>query len=381
MMSQKTEITQLLRRAHLFITEGQEKEALATLDKIQTDNPDYLREIAYLRAWCCTFHTSWDEAAGYLAPYYSQVSADNLQDMGQTERRRRAFYLLMLGNAAADLSRFEEATHHYTHCLKLLDERRMNVKSVRIKARCGLGLTYTQTGFYTVALKHYEDAQRLCGDDPAHEDLPTIYYGLCDVLRLMGDFDQAFQYGRKALELYQKRSERLLEGRIRNLLGRICFQTRDFHDAADYYTEAITIASSLNSPRLLIANFTAMADLRLAEGRLEEARRYCDYAQEASDRLQDGQIAGMMYLVRGKVAESEAEQVQGQRRQQLLDEAIAWYEKAKTVFTETQAATHLAEVYRRLAQLLENVGRQQQAIEYWKNAYTVFSNPKGPDWQ
>src|SRR5215472_10870220 len=181
----ETAVNQLLHRAHLFITEGQEEEALATLDQIQPEDATQKCEVAYLRAWCYTLNGRWDEAAQFLldpemVPDIANENTSDIQAFGQTERRRRASYLLLLGKIAVNLSRYEEATRHYTQCIKFLDERRMNVVSVRIKARCGLGMAYTQTGFYNVALTHYEDALRLCGTDTGHPDLADICHGLCD---------------------------------------------------------------------------------------------------------------------------------------------------------------------------------------------------------
>lgn len=373
-MSEVATVDQLLRRAHFFLTEGQEEEALTTLKKVQAENLEQEREVAYLYACCSTSRGRWDEAAQFLLS--ADITAENIDTIkssSQTERRRRAYYLLLLGNIAINLGRYEEALSHYTQCIKFLDERRMNDVSVRIKARCGQGTASTQTGFYTVALTHYEDALRLCGEDTRHPNLPDIYYGFCDTYRHMGNNDRAFDYGKKALQLYVDRSDKKLEGRMRSLLGRICYQMRDFHNASYHYTEALALAISVNNPVLIMLNLTDLAEVRLAEGLLDEARRYCERALEYQERVQKGHFLGMMYIVHGKVAEAEAGKAEGQQARDLVNEAISWYKKAEAVLSPLQARVELSAVYGRLAQILETSGQQDLAIAYWKSAYSVNS--------
>ncbi len=376
-MSESITVEQLFHRAHLFITEGQREEALAVLDKIQVEDPAQRRELAYLRAWCSTLGDHWDEAAQFLlSADVNEEPVSDIQALGHTERRRRAHYLLLLGNIAVNLGRYEEATRHYTRCIKFLDERRMNDVNVRIKARYGLGTAYTQTGFYSVALAHYQDALRLCGEGSEHPELPHIYYGLCDAHRHLGNFELAFDYGKKALELYVARSDKAMEGRMYNLLGRICYQMREFQDASYYYTEALTLAMSANRPELIMNTLTALADVRLEEGRLAEARRYCEHALEYKDRVTRKHYLGMLFIVCGKVAEAEAKKAEGQLARELVDEAISWYQKAESELAAIEAKTELAEVYGRLAQILESSGQHDRAIAYWKSAYATYSGPE-----
>jgi tetratricopeptide (TPR) repeat protein len=369
----------LIRRARLLMEEGQNDLALATLEEIQSDDPEQQRQIAYLSAWCHTRLEHWTEALRLLSPLYTPGNIeDNWNDANHNERERRAFYLLCLGNAAVNLNRFEEASQHYMQCLKLLNERRVNLPQVRIKARYSLGMTCIASGFYALAIQHYEEALRLCKNDPDHEDLPHIYYGLCDANRHLGNFEAAYKCGVKALELYEKRGMRSMEGRIHNVLGRICYQLREYHEATDHYMESLSIATLDNNQNLKMVNFAALADLRLAENRLEEAQRYCDRALEVAKGLDDDMYLGVMYLVCGKVALAESEQAEGKRHESLFEEARELFEKAKEHLSKTQARNYLAEVYGRLAQMLEKSGQPQEAISYWKTAYESLSSMKGP---
>ena len=365
-------------RARLWIEEGQNDLALTTLQHIQTDDPEQERQMAYLSAWCHTRLDHWAEAQCLISQLYTPGSIEeSWNDAKHNERERRAFYLLCLGNAAINLNRFEEASQHYTQCLKLLSERRVNLPQVRIKARYSLGMTCSMSGFYAMAIQHYEEALRLCQNNPDQEDLPEIYYGLCDANRLLGKFESAYTFGVKALELYEKRGMRTMEGRAQNMLGRICYQIREYDEAADHYLESLSIATLDNNQKMKMVNFTALADLRLAENRQEEAQRYCQRALEVADGMHDNYYLGLMYLTCGKVTLAESEQAEGEQHEILFSNARRLFEKAKEHLSQTQASVLLGEVYGRIAQMLEKSGQSQEAISYWKTAYESLSSPYG----
>ena len=365
-------------RARLWIEEGQYDLALTTLQHIQTDDPEQERQMAYLSAWCHIRLEHWAEAQHVISQLYTPGSIEeSWNDAKHNERERRAFYLLCLGNAAINLNRFEEASQHYTQCLKLLSERRVNLPQVRIKARYSLGMTCSMSGFYAMAIQHYEEALRLCQNNPDQEDLPEIYYGLCDANRLLGKFESAYTFGVKALELYEKRGMRTMEGRAQNMLGRICYQIRQYDEAADHYLESLSIATLDNNQKMKMVNFTALADLRLAENRQEEAQRYCQRALEVADGMHDNYYLGLMYLTCVKVTLAESEQAEGEQHEILFSNARRLFEKAKEHLSQTQASVLLGEVYGRIAQMLEKSGQSQEAISYWKTAYESLSSPYG----
>ncbi|HEY0757174.1 MAG TPA: tetratricopeptide repeat protein [Ktedonobacteraceae bacterium] len=364
-------------RIHLFIGEGRVDEALAALEQIQSANEREKQEVAYLRAWCYAERGSWSEAAQFLSNTgVSEEAVNDIQALGQTERRRRAYYQLLMGDIASNLGHHEEGMRHYRKCISFLDERRMNIPDVRIRALLAIGTISVITGFYDLALTHYEEALRLCGETSEHPNLPDIYYGLCDLYRQKGSFLRALDCGKQALQLYSERSQQSMVGRIRNLLGRISYQMRDFQAAGTYYTEALALAMLGGSSLMILNNLTALADLRREEGELAESWRYCDMALEYSLKLPagTGHFGGMAYIVCGKVKEAEAQEARGQQSKELLEQAVSYYEQAVQALQATGARVVLGEAYQRLAQTLEASGRQDLAMAHWKSAYSVSSN-------
>jgi len=377
-MHKKSDSERSLYRAQLWMEEGQYQLALTALQHLKTRNPEQERQIAYLSAWCCILLEQWPEARCLLLQLNPPSSIEeNWNDAKHNERERCAFYLLCLGNAAISLKRIEEASQHYTQCLKILSERRVNLPQVRIKARHSLGMICTLSGFYVMAIKHYEEALQLCKNTPEHEDLPDIYYGLCDANRLQGNFRDAYTYGVKALTLYEDRRIRDKQGYIQNLLGVICYQMREYNEAADHYLESLSIATQDDNQRLKLVNFTALADLRLTEERLDEAQRYCEHALEVADGLDDNYNLGLMHLTCGNVTVAESKQAAGELHDILYSKAREFFERAKELLAQTHDSVLLSEVYGKIAQMLEQSGQPQEALSYWKTAYESLSKPIG----
>lgn len=364
-------------RIHLFIGEGQIDEAQAALEQIQSENQEETHEAAYLRAWCCAESNNWDEAArSLIAAGVSEQAVSDIQAQGQTQRRRRAYYQVLLGNVAARLGHSEEGMRHYRRCIKFLDERRMNIPSLRVRTLLAMGKLSGVMGLYDAALIHYEEALRLCSGNREHPDLPDILYGLCDMYRHKGNFARALACGREALQLYTDRGQEEQAGRVRTLLGRVCAQMRDFQEAGTYYTTALTLFLARGDAEMVLQNLTALADLHREEGQLSEAWRYCERALEYTASLPQKTcyLNGLAYITCGKVKQARAEAASGEHAHDLLDRSISFYEQAVQAFKSSASRAALRETYQRLAQVLEARGRQDLAITYWKSAYAISSN-------
>jgi tetratricopeptide (TPR) repeat protein len=371
-MTSQSDPQMLLYRARLYLEEGRSKEALSALQALHTDDEKLQRNVSYLLGWCYVQQKQWQEAVAVLSPLLVDIKPTD-EANSLVERELIALYLLRLGEAAVNLGHHEDASLHFTVCLKVLHDRRVHLPTVRIKARYYLGMTCIVRGLYSAAVQHYEEALRLCRHYNNEEEMAHVYHGLCDAYRHEGDFDRATISGQEALRLYGQRADREMEARVHHLMGRISFQLGDLRAASDQYTESLAIATGFNGPTMAMLNCVALADVRMAEGRLEEARRYCQFALETMQRSHNSQMSGTVYHAVGKIAHEEARQVQGEQRQQLLEEAVSWYQKASELLDPTQAYADRAEVYGLWAEALEELGCAQKAIDVWRSGYTVLS--------
>ena len=387
-MAQNQDSQTLLFRARLLLEEGQSDRALAVLETFTVDgqaqqlDEAQQAEFDYLLGWCYTERRRWADALRILAPLPGKAEGEGTEE-SRIDRERRALCLLRLGYIAVNTARYEDASRHYTRCLKVLQDKRLNLPLAKVIARYGLAMTHSMRGLFPAAIQHYQEAIRLCLYIDNDDEVGNIYYGLCDTYRRSGDLINAQLAGQKALELYVRSGNRHMEGVTRNLLGRISYSLGDYRQASDHYTEAITLATNYSGPKMFMINCTALADLRLAENRLEEAKRYCQHALDAIARLEEptGQLTGLTYLISGKVAQAEAQRANiDEEKREFLRDAIKWFKKAKDNLSPTQAYPDVAELYGRWAEVLEGLGLYEEAILCWKSGYAALSSASGPTW-
>lgn len=383
---QSTEIERILRRVRLMTEEGQEENVLEQLDGLVTEDPQMQQEITYTRAWYHAHKWEWKQAFDYLSSLYDPQSIqNNWNEATRTERERRAFYLIWLGTVAVNLSRYDDASKLFTQCLEILQLRRVHLPKLRIKALSGQAMTCIIAGLNAVAIQHYQEALKVCAKEKLQmelkRDIADIHYGLAEAYRLTGDFLNARTHGRMALQMYEDLPDRYYVCRVYNVLGRIAYQLGEHQSAAELYMESLSLAVLEDKVGMKMLNFIAMADVRLAENRLDEALRYCDHALETSVSLQeDHHLCGMMYLICGKVAFARAKEMQGEEARYELEEALKIYKKAEEHLAQTQATAHRSELYGRLAEVYETLNQPQEALACWKQAFATTAAPRGTGW-
>ena len=380
----------LLNHVRFVLEEGQPEKARELLERICPENEEQQREIAYLRAWSYIQDKSWDEAEHTLTPLVRFIERAMEEETGEQniyDRQRRALCLFYLGKAAVNLGHFEDAAHHYDRCLKLLQNRRVQapkLQPIRIRVRYSLGMTCIERGLYPAARQYYEDAlslyEEVCKDssEDLREDLAAIYYGLCDLYRKTGKLFDALEVGTKALDIYDEMDNLIMESRMHNLIGHIYMRLNEFRDASDHFTDALAIATSCDQPKLIMINYLALANLRMAEERLKEAMDYCGFALGFISRFKDDLLSGMAYLDAGKVARAEADQLQGEQMRLRMEDALHYFEQACDYLDKTQAYDKIAGAHGACAEILETLGRTQEALANWNSAYKAHANSFGP---
>ncbi|GAC1641832.1 MAG: hypothetical protein NVS4B12_04500 [Ktedonobacteraceae bacterium] len=361
-----------LYRARLLLEEGRSEAARTVLEAIQTDTDTQQRDVSYLLGWYYIISSQWKNATQTLSPLLATIPTDDENTSQETllDREHFVIHLLRLGQTAVNLVHYEDASRHFALCLKILHDRRIHLPSIRIEAQYNLAMTYVMRGSYAVAIHHYNDSLRLCRLYELNEALPNIYYGLSEAYRFLGDFTKAYEAAHEALRLCQIRGDELLQCRMYNVLGHISLSLGDYVASANYYIKSLSLAENNNKPKMKLLNCVALADLFLEKEHMSEAKAYVHQALDATAQVDDPFICGLVYASIGIVTLAEARMKSGSEGQRLFNDAISWLQKSATHFQSAQASKGLAQTYVYLATASEEVGRSNDALSYWKLAYT-----------
>ncbi|MHB8595998.1 MAG: tetratricopeptide repeat protein [Ktedonobacteraceae bacterium] len=376
-MEQMVENKTLLFRARLLLEEGQSDSALKILEAIVPDDAEQRQEVAYFLGWCYVLHKRWDDANAALSPIIP-IADDEGESEHRIDRERLALCYLRLGNVAVQFTHYDQATRHFSKCIKLLNDKRVKLPPlIRVKAHYSLAMAYMMRGLYPTAIQQYNEAVLHFLYIEDDEELGNIYYGLSETYLHMGKLEEAQFAGKRALELYKQAGQYNMEGITYNLLGHIALENKDFQVASDHFTQALAISKTHAGPMRAMMNCAALAEVRLAENRLEEAKRYCELACDMVGQVSNAYFCSQAYLTTAKVFHAAAQQAEGEERRQLLEETINWLEQAKSYLKETEAHAAAANVFQLWGQTLEELGQYQAALVFWRSSYETLTKAQG----
>lgn len=370
-MNTRLDTQMVLYRARLLLEEGQTDSALAELRGCHSEDEKQQQEIAYLSGWAYVVQRQWSDVDRVLSP----LLEEEMRAWGQAiqlERERIAFCLLCLGLAARKLDLYEDASLHFTSCIKLLRDRRIHLPAVRIKARYSLGTVNLLKGQPQIAIQNYMDALKLCQHYHNDEAPPHIYYGLCEAYQAIGAYELAYDAGTTSLSLYQQRQNRQKCAMLHQALGRICFQQENYCEANDHYTSSLDAATRLHDTVLTTWNYALLAELHLAERRFHEAKRYSELALEYVEQARNPHMQSKAYAAIGKVVHEEALHAPEKEQKALLESAAMYFQYAIDHLKQIRAYREMADIYSLLAQTLETLGREEEALLCWRSGFEVL---------
>lgn len=358
---------------HHLLTRGKGHEAETLLAQIVGETPAQQNEIAYLYAWCAVEQKSWEETVQRvwaLAPALNKDEREAVLSSGSVHRRRPAC-LLLLGDMAQELGYLEESIEHYQYSLRLLNERRMNIPKMRVRAHYMLGTLALRTGQPVQALIQYETALRLCDEKSEQPLSGLLFTGLCDAHAQQGNFSQALAAGQQALPLLQKNADTTHLEQLYVLLSRISLSLHDDASALTYAQDAWCSAHEANDPVRMANVSLALAEIHFTTGHMQQAQVSCQQAHSLQQRTQDRHLPGKIAFLAGKIAEARWRGQPDTITQ--AEEAMSRYEEARIAFAAIEDTTTLADITEHQARLLEAKGQHEQALVYWKDAYQFAS--------
>ena len=223
-----------------------------------------------------------------------------------------------------------------------------------------LGCLDLKTGSLTEARKHFLDAIELGG--PSRELGARVEQNLGIVANIQGYYDEALAHYQRSLEAYRAANDEHGCAIAFANLGIVSTDRQEFDQADRYFQQCFEIAQRAGDTHLEGQCLVNHADVHVARGRYEDARRCAeaalalyDQVDARSDKAEAYRIIGMVYR------ETSRPQLAESRLRSAIDLAV----QSGSVLHEAEASTELALLY-------QSMGRNQEALRLLNGAHRLF---------
>ena len=351
LLQRQEAIELMFLEAEVSLQQGEALQAGEQLQQIATKNLKRRQQaqLQYLLGWAYLQMAQFEESknalleAARFAKDPGVFSSMNLQ------------ILNMLGSMFAATHNYAEALGSYQRCLDLLASDQQRNPFFMIQVYTNMGECYMRLNQLEQAVKMFQQAAGLTGELASTEQLRSMYASICLYHTNVGEYELAALNGEKCLHLYDQ--EARLRGRG-ELYYRICraVMVRD-QEQARAFLEAALRQESEGWDSLSVASITLnLAAWYLAHDRVAEAKEYARKAYEGAQPFEETIIAAETSLLLGQIAYTESRDEEGGAR---FADGLAMLERLGL-------REELAEWLVRYAQLLEDGGRTEEALRYWK---------------
>jgi diguanylate cyclase (GGDEF)-like protein len=194
----------------------------------------------------------------------------------------RAQWLHNRGVLERKLGRFAEAESYFQQSLTLLrelDDRRAVARELN-----SIGMLHGRTGRFSDALLVHKEALALAREAADPGEIARSLRLLGVLHRNLDDEELGSRYLKEALEYVEERNTREAITLLGELTKSLLLLER-VDEAEQSATQAASMAERSGSPPNRVSAYTRMAEVRMAQGRLEEASQWTDRAFESFDAV------------------------------------------------------------------------------------------------
>lgn len=287
--------------------------------------------------------------------------ADNLEKSIQNAKGLAATY-----NAKAWLYKkmnlYEDALEYYKKSM-LLKDSSITYKS-RISGQNNIANLYTKLVKYDSAVLYYNNALSLAEQEGDTSNLSKIFTNLGNTYSLLNNSIAAKEHFLKALEISIRENNKRLEAKIYNNLGALFYEIGEDSLAMDYYIKSIEVKQMMNDSLALAKSYFNIAELYSQSNSFSTVSE--DYARLAKHIFQSVKSADNL----SKVFLFQADKY-AQKNQLFL--ARNELEKAEILLDSTSDLVIKSEVYKKLAEVLYNMGLHKEANEKYRQ-YDILND-------
>jgi len=223
--------------------------------------------------------------------------------------------------------------------------------------RC-LGKAYYRVGEFKLALSAMKEAERLA---TTKSDLMYVYNLLGKIYAAMADFDNAFLYYSRCLNIAKEIGERNAEASMLNDIANIFQIIGEYDKALKYYEESLKLQ---NDEREKAATYNNIAVLYSTKGDFNKSIEYRKKAIEICERYGDYHGLARALINLGETY----------RRIKDFANAKTYLFKGLNLIKKINDKNWEAMAYMSLGWLYKDIGNKKLAREYLLKAYNIFKS-------
>lgn len=337
-----------LVEAQIALYQGQPAQAIEILRPLLERKGEVQQQVAlcYVLGWAYLAGGHVQESESLLA------EAAHLAQVATSPLYPRILYVQ--GEVYASMHRLEQAMQCQRASLAVLQQS--HDMCLRIQVYTSLGQTYSQLGEMALALEMFQQALALIQPQAAWQALQQCYGHLAAYYQEHAEPMWATLARVKGEQAHVQSQFSVWRGQLQHALGRVLLQSQP--DQAYAYLHGLLQESQdplvLASAKVhLAAWFFAHADVRQAESTLREA---LEHASPFGESL----IRAEALVLQGRLAYA----------QQAYEQGDMSFTDGLVMLEHLQLYEELIEHLTSYASLLEGRGLLNEAIVYWKQAYT-----------
>jgi transcriptional regulator with XRE-family HTH domain len=347
------EVALTLLEAQVFIKQDMPERAIARLEKLPTRRLKrsqqlqhrYLLGRAYLRA-----------ARLQDAEYTLSEALQLAKDLDAQYLNARILNLLALTNAA--MSNYTQALMYHQLCLNLLEHALPEDPFFILRVYMHMGQLHSHLGNFTEAAEMFRKGLEEIEKFAQPRDLVARYRNNCQFYAAAKDYDLAFQYAYMCLYLSQQELYLYSRSELYYFLGHALL--RGDQERARRYLDAALQQENVLRDRLMHASVLACdAEWHYDHGELALAERQAEEARTLAQPCGDTIIGAGAAIISGRIAYRQQRNAEGDQQFMAglaMLERLGYHEE-------------LADEAVRYAQLLEESGRERDALAYFKLAF------------
>jgi tetratricopeptide (TPR) repeat protein len=212
----------------------------------------------------------------------------------------------------------------------------------------------------------YRQEEQLCLEildwvDPRSRHAAIFLHQLGMVAQTRGDYDEAFGWYRKSLEIDEELGNRTGMAGSYHQLGRIAEDHGDYDEALDWYRKSLEITEELGNRAGMATSYHHLGRIAEERGAHDEALGWYRKSLEIEEEL--GNRAGMAssYHQLGMVAQKHG----------AYDEALGWYRKSLEIKEELGNRAGMAISYHQLGRIAEERGDYDEALDWYRKSLEI----------